>query len=82
MRRVVGTENPNNEMYGHAQIFREFCSRRFATPVPGLIQHGWSHGPGVDPGDLEHVNNRRIGFFFGTGATRRRVRTSGRTRSS
>lgn len=58
MKRLVGTENPNNEMYDHARILRNFCSRRITTPIPGLLQHGWSYGPGVDPGDLEHVNKQ------------------------
>jgi hypothetical protein len=54
--RLFDAENPNNQMYGHARILREYCSRRITVPIPGLLQHGWSYGPGVDPGDLEHVN--------------------------
>jgi len=58
MKRLVGAENPNNEMYGHARILRAYCSSRITLPIPGLLQHGWSYGPGVDPGDLEHVTNQ------------------------
>ncbi len=56
--RLFGAENPNNQMYGHARILREYCSRRITVPIPGLLQHGWSYGPGIDPGDLDHVTKQ------------------------
>ena len=52
--RLFGTENAENEMYGHASVFRKYCSRRFTTPIPGLVQHGWSYGPGIASVNFDH----------------------------
>lgn len=46
-RRLFGREVLNNNMYGHAAVFREFCGLRYPVPIRGLLQHGWSFGPGL-----------------------------------
>ena len=44
-------------MYGHATVFRKYCSRRFTTPIPGLVQHGWSFGPGIASANFQHFTD-------------------------
>ncbi len=44
-------------MYGHATVLRGYCSRKFVTPIPGLVQHGWSFGPGIASANFQHFTD-------------------------
>jgi hypothetical protein len=44
--RLLGREAQNNEFYGHAALLADYCGLKIRPPIRGLLQHGWSLGPG------------------------------------
>lgn len=59
--RKIGTEfywNYNdNRYYGHLDALKNYCNKKYTFGIPGLLQHGWTLGPGIYPSisqDLEY----------------------------
>lgn len=46
-RKVVYWNMTSNAYYGHINILRKYCDKKFPVGIPGLLQHGWTIGPGV-----------------------------------
>lgn len=36
-----------NTYYGHLNILRRYCNKKVPVGIPGLLQHGWTMGPGI-----------------------------------
>lgn len=64
LKRAIGREILNNEMYGHAGVLRRYCRLRIPLPIQGFVQHGWSYGPGIPLGDLKAGSFPGVSRFF------------------
>lgn len=46
-KMIVYWNLTDNLYYGHLNVLRNYCNKGSRFGIPGLLQHGWSAGPGV-----------------------------------
>ena len=52
---IVLRQCGTNELYGHAQILRDYCGISERLPIRGRLMHGWQAGSGIIYDDLTHL---------------------------
>lgn len=52
---IVIRQCGTNELYGHAQILRDYCGVTDYLPIRGRLSHGWQCGSGIIYDDLTHL---------------------------